>query len=94
MNSDDLGLDELYRARFSDAEIRAKRGIWREIGRSLQRWVDPIQPVLDIATDEGYFIANISGSERWATGCTTCVQSFPTYIHFFHILLILILYYT
>ena len=34
-------LPELYRARFDDAEAAAKDLVWREIVRSLGRYVDP-----------------------------------------------------
>ena len=60
-------LDELYQTRFSDRDRRAKHALWREIGAYLQRWVDPAQPAIDVAADEGYFITNVHASERWAT---------------------------
>jgi hypothetical protein len=67
VSEDSASLDGLYRSRFSDHERRAKHALWRVIGEYLQRWVDPAQPVLDIATDEGYFIGNVRGAERWAS---------------------------
>lgn len=77
-----MSLDDLYRARFSEAERRDKHGVWREIGRHLQRWVDPAQPVLDIASDQGYFIANVRGSERWATDLRDTSAAMPADVQF------------
>ena len=59
-----MGAD-LYAARFSDADARAKDELWREVCRFLQPMIDG--PVLDIACDRGYFIRNIVADERWAT---------------------------
>ena len=60
-------LDELYEARFDEREVSAKQGVWDEIARYLQRYVDPAKPVLDLACDRGHFIRPIKASERWAT---------------------------
>lgn len=78
----DESLDRLYSARFSGAERQAKHALWRVIGGYLQRWVDPTQPVLDIAADEGYFIANVRGSERWATDVRNTSGSMPPEVRF------------
>lgn len=75
-------LDHLYRARFSDEERRAKHALWRVIGAYLQRWVHAAQPVLDIASDDGYFIANVTGSERWATDVRDTSAAMPPDVHF------------
>ena len=32
---------DLYDARFSEREISAKDGVWREIVRYIDRWIDP-----------------------------------------------------
>ncbi len=42
-------------------------GVWREIVRYLARYIDPEQPVLDVACDAGYFIQHVEAAERWAT---------------------------
>ncbi len=63
--SDDL--DKIYETRFSHADAGEKDGVWREVSKYLQRFVDPTAPVLDVATDRGHFIRHIKGSERWAT---------------------------
>ena len=60
-------LDELYEARFDEREVSAKQGVWDEIARYLQRYVDPAKPVLDLACDRGHFIRPIKASEKWAT---------------------------
>lgn len=60
-------LDTIYRHRFSDEDAARKFAVWREIVRFLGRWIPPSPAVLDIACDEGYFIRNVAGTERWAT---------------------------
>jgi len=60
-------LEDVYRRRFSDAEVVEKHAMWRVIGRHLQRYVDDRSTVLDLACDRGYFIENIRAKERWAT---------------------------
>jgi SAM-dependent methyltransferase len=60
-------LDEIYEGRFDDRDRRAKIAIWSEIVPFLGRFVDPAKPVLDIACDAGYFINQVSASDRWAT---------------------------
>jgi SAM-dependent methyltransferase len=77
-------LDELYQTRFSDRDRRAKHALWREIGAYLQRWVDPTQPAIDVAADEGYFIANVQASERWATDVRDVSGSMPPGVQFVH----------
>jgi SAM-dependent methyltransferase len=80
--SDSGGLEELYGVRFDDRERRAKHGVWREIGAYLQRWVDPAQPALDIAADEGYFIANVQATERWASDVRDVAAALPPDVRF------------
>jgi hypothetical protein len=80
--SDAGGLDELYQVRFDERERQAKHRIWREIGAYLQRWVDPAQPVLDVAADEGYFIANVTAGERWASDVRDVAAILPPDVHF------------
>ena len=60
-------LEEVYGRRFTDVDAVAKHGLWREICRHLQRYVDVGSRVLDVACDRGYFIENIVARERWAT---------------------------
>ena len=58
----------VYDLRFGERERSAKEAVWREIGRFLQRrYVPESSKVLDIATDVGYFIRNITAAERWAS---------------------------
>jgi hypothetical protein len=75
-------LDRVYAHRFDDPDVRAKDRLWIEIGRYLQRHVDPSQPVLDVACDRGNFIRNIRGSERWASDVRDVSAALPPDIHF------------
>ena len=59
-------LKEVYEQRFSREDEVAKEAIWREVGRYLQRFVEPGARVVDIACDIGYFIRNIRAADRWA----------------------------
>jgi len=60
-------LDDVYARRFPDREAKVKAAIWRPITRYLQRYIDSTAPVLDIASDRGYFINHVVASERWAS---------------------------
>ncbi|HTK46053.1 MAG TPA: methyltransferase domain-containing protein [Patescibacteria group bacterium] len=60
-------LDRIYDHRFGDAETRRKDELWKEIANYLQRWVPRDSRVLDVASDVGHFIRNVSAGERWAT---------------------------
>lgn len=71
---------DLYAARFSDAEARAKNALWREIGQYLQPMVHG--PVLDVACDRGYFIRNIQADERWASDLRDVSADLPPDIRF------------
>jgi hypothetical protein len=75
-------LDRLYAARFPERERRRKHAMWREIAGYLQRWVDPDAPVLDLAADAGYFIANVRASERWATDIRDVSAELPGDVRF------------
>jgi SAM-dependent methyltransferase len=75
-------LDHVYTARFDDASRRAKMGVWRELGRFLQRWIDPGQPVLDVGCDAGYFIGNVRARERWATDLRDVRSVLPPDVQF------------
>jgi SAM-dependent methyltransferase len=75
-------LDELYEARFDEHEVSAKQGVWDEIARYLQRYVDPARPVLDLACDRGHFIRAIQASEKWATDIRDMRASLPSDVRF------------
>lgn len=75
-------LDWLYQERFDHSLVEAKHAIWRPIVRFLQRYVDPARPVLDIACDRGYFIANVCASERWAADLRDVSPYLPTDVRF------------
>ena len=62
------GPASVYDLRFGERERSAKEGVWREICRFLQRrYIPPTAKVMDVATDVGYFIRNITAAERWAS---------------------------
>ena len=75
-------LDELYEARFDEREVSAKQGVWDEIARYLQRYVDPAKPVLDLACDRGHFIRPIRSSEKWATDIRDMSAALPPDVRF------------
>jgi SAM-dependent methyltransferase len=75
-------LPELYDARFSEREVSAKRAVWREIVRYLERYIDGTAPVLDIACDRGHFIRWAKGSERWATDIRDMTAYLPEDVRF------------
>ncbi len=75
-------LPEIYDARFDEREVSAKDGVWREIVRFLQRFMDPSAPVLDIACDRGHFIRWVTASERWATDIRDLRSVLPPDIRF------------
>ena len=75
-------LKEVYEQRF-DAEDQAhKDTIWRELGRFLQRYIEPDARVVDIACDLGYFIRNVTARERWATDIRDVSAALPSDVHF------------
>ncbi|TMB86088.1 MAG: class I SAM-dependent methyltransferase [Chloroflexi bacterium] len=75
-------LKEVYEQRFSREDEVAKEAIWREVGRYLQRFVEPGARVVDIACDIGYFIRNIRAADRWATDIRDVASSLPKDVHF------------
>ena len=75
-------LDELYEARFDEREVSAKQGVWDEIARYLQRYVDPNKPVLDLACDRGHFVRPIESSEKWATDIRDMSAVLPPDVRF------------
>jgi SAM-dependent methyltransferase len=83
--SDDLPpivLKEVYEQRFDEADQAKKELIWRELGRFLQRYIDPGDRVVDIACDLGYFIRNIRAADRWATDIRDVAATLPADVHF------------
>ena len=75
-------LKEVYEQRFSREDEVAKEAIWREVGRYLQRFVEPGARVVDIACDLGYFIRNVRAADRWATDIRDVASSLPKDVHF------------
>ena len=75
-------LEQLYEARFDEREISAKQGVWDEIARYLQRYVDPALPLLDLACDRGHFVRAITASERWATDIRDMRAALPDDVRF------------
>jgi SAM-dependent methyltransferase len=73
----------VYDLRFGERERSAKEAVWREIGRFLQRrYIPESSRVLDIATDVGYFIRNITAAERWASDLRDTSTSMPDGVRF------------
>jgi len=75
-------LAHLYEARFDEREVSAKQGVWDEIARYLQRYVDPALPLLDLACDRGHFVRAIQASERWATDIRDMRLALPDEVRF------------
>lgn len=75
-------LKEVYDLRFNEADHATKDGIWRELGRYLQRYIVPGAKVVDIACDIGYFIRHIKAAERWATDIRDVGAALPGDIRF------------
>ncbi len=75
-------VDRVYGRRFSPAEIERKRGVWRELGRYLGRFVPNDAVVLDLACDGGDFIANVEARERWATDLRDVSRRLPEDVRF------------
>jgi hypothetical protein len=75
-------LEHLYEARFDEREVSAKQGVWDEIARYLQRYVDPSLPLLDLACDRGHFVRAISAKERWATDIRDMRAALPDDVRF------------
>jgi SAM-dependent methyltransferase len=75
-------LKEVYEQRFDQEDEVSKDAIWRELGRFLQRYIDPGSRVVDIACDLGYFIRNIQAGDRWATDIRDVGATLPKDVHF------------
>jgi SAM-dependent methyltransferase len=77
------GLDSIYDLRFGEIERSQKAGVWREICRFLQRrYIPESSRVMDIATDLGYFIGNITAAERWASDLRDTSATMPEGVNF------------
>lgn len=75
-------LKQVYEQRFDAADQAGKDAIWRELGRFLQRYIEPNARVVDIACDLGYFIRNVTARERWATDIRDVSAALPSDVHF------------
>jgi len=75
-------LDQLYEARFDEREISTRQGVWDEIARYLQRYMDPTKPLLDVACDRGHFIRAIRAAERWGTDIRDMRPELPAEVRF------------
>ena len=75
-------LKDVYEQRFDELDHARKEAIWRELGRFLQRYIEPDARVVDIACDLGYFIRNIRARERWATDIRDVGETLPPDVKF------------
>lgn len=75
-------LKEVYDLRFDARDRAAKDAIWKELGKFLQRYIEPDARVIDIACDAGYFIRNIRARERWATDIRAVEAELPGDVRF------------
>ena len=75
-------LKEVYDLRFDARDRAAKDAIWQELGRFLQRYIEPDARVIDIACDAGYFIRNVRARERWATDIRAVEAELPDDVRF------------
>lgn len=73
----------LYELRFNARERQRKMATWREISRFIQRrYIPEASRVLDVASDLGYFIGNITATERWASDVRDTSDSMPEDVRF------------
>jgi ubiquinone/menaquinone biosynthesis C-methylase UbiE len=63
VNSD---LQHIYDRRCSDLEAPRREGVWREITRYLERWIEPGSTVLDVGCDRGSFINEVVAGRKIA----------------------------
>lgn len=81
--ADAAGPGSIYDLRFGERERSRKEAVWREIGRFLQsRYIPESSKVLDVASDLGYFIRNITAAERWASDLRDTSASMPDGVRF------------
>lgn len=73
----------IYDLRFGERERSAKEHVWRELGRFLQaRYLPTAARVMDLATDAGYFIRNVTAEERWASDLRDMSAQMPPGVRF------------
>jgi SAM-dependent methyltransferase len=72
---------EIYRRRFPEREHREKLALWRVLAPYVDRLIPP-GPILDVACDRGYFIANVERAERWATDVRDTAADLPPDVRF------------
>jgi 2-polyprenyl-3-methyl-5-hydroxy-6-metoxy-1,4-benzoquinol methylase len=68
--------------RFSERDQEIKEGVWREIGRYLQRYIPPDAVVMDLAADRGHFIRHIQAREKWASDLRDTSQHMSSDVRF------------
>ncbi len=74
---DGNNLSELYKIRFSEAELPRKNAIWKVICNDyLQRFVHPTDTVVDIACGYGEFLNNIRAARKIAVDLNPDSQKF------------------
>lgn len=74
--------ESVYDIRFEEREINIKEGVWREIGRFLQRYIPADAVVMDLAADRGHFIRHIDAEEKWASDLRDTAEHMPSDVHF------------
>ena len=71
----------IYQRRFPEGDHLEKLALWRVLAPYLDRLIPP-RPVLDVACDRGYFIANVARAERWATDLRDTRNNLPSDVRF------------
>lgn len=74
--------DSIYDLRFGEREIESKEGVWREIGRYLQRYIPDGAVVMDLAADRGHFIRYVDAREKWASDLRDTSEYMPPDVRF------------
>ena len=75
-------LDQVYANRFGETEHRAKLALWAEIVPAIGRLAPLDAPILDLACDRGYFIANVAAGDRWASDIRDVSADLPRDVRF------------
>ena len=79
MSSD---LQKIYARRTTDLEEPRRLGVWREITRFLERWIDPSSTVLDIGCDRGSFINEVHAGRKIAADLRDVAQHIAPDVEF------------